>query len=136
MKTLFLTILTLATLISPSVFADVSELTTPTQLVTQLKTDQPVVILFSASWCGACKLFHPTYEKVSKNMNAQFFTIDVDNPELRRVSSSIPAVPLVMVMQLHSQGTKGRMKVCEAIKGNAPAEAVQKAINQCLQKLK
>ncbi|MDE6802785.1 MAG: thioredoxin, partial [Muribaculaceae bacterium] len=45
----------------------------------------PVVIDFSASWCGPCKTFAPVFHQVADEMSgkAEFFKVDVDeSPQL------------------------------------------------------
>ena len=42
-----------------------------------------VVVDYYAQWCGPCKRFSPTYEKLSKEWSSvSFFKVDVDVPEI------------------------------------------------------
>lgn len=55
-----------------------------------------VVIRFTADWCGPCKRFAPTYDKLaSKFLSVSFHTIDIDNKSLKRAvtENKVRAVP-------------------------------------------
>ncbi len=41
---------------------------------------KPTIVKFTASWCGACKIIQPTYEKIAQELHSkyQFVTLDVD----------------------------------------------------------
>jgi thioredoxin 1 len=42
-----------------------------------------VVVDYYAQWCGPCKRFSPTYERLSKEWSlVSFYKVDVDIPEL------------------------------------------------------
>ena len=46
------------------------------------KTEIPIVLYFSANWCGPCKLMGPELEeKLGTNMNFKVFKINVDKYE-------------------------------------------------------
>lgn len=67
-----------------------------------LKTDsQFVVIDFNATWCGPCKRFAPTFEKIGKKYasKAQFKSIDIDaNPQMAE-QYGVQAIPCVVVLK-------------------------------------
>ena len=56
--------------------------------------DKIVVIDFSASWCGPCKMIAPLYEQLSEQVdNVIFVKVDVDeNPETA-MKYSVSAMP-------------------------------------------
>ena len=55
-----------------------------------------VVLDFSATWCGPCRMFAPTFEEVSEKSDAMFAKIDVDEaPELAR-RFRIMSVPTII----------------------------------------
>lgn len=42
----------------------------------ELKKPGPMVVLYSETWCGACFLFHPTYEQLAAAMpNVRFYVL-------------------------------------------------------------
>ena len=58
-----------------------------------MKNDK-VIVQYSASWCGACRIAKPKFEKMStKNEDVKFLYVDIESsPESRRLAnvSSIP----------------------------------------------
>lgn len=61
-----------------------------------LKSDKPVILDFSATWCGACSMLAPTIKELAEeHSDIKFCTVDVDdNMDLAREYnvSSIPAL--------------------------------------------
>ena len=50
-----------------------------------LAADRPVVVDLYADWCGPCRAFAPTYDRVAREFagKAMFFRINIDKcPEL------------------------------------------------------
>lgn len=64
------------------------ELTTDTlqDLVSQ---NEKVVVQFSASWCGNCRIMKPKFKKLSaENENITFVIVDAENsPESRKLAN-------------------------------------------------
>ena len=49
--------------------------------IEELKPEMLAVLVFSAAWCGACKLMHKTMDQVIeiyKGRNIEFFEVDPD----------------------------------------------------------
>ena len=62
-----------------------------------LKSDKPVLVDFTATWCGPCRMLAPTIDKLSEDMagKANVYKVDVDeNPGLaqRYGIMSIPTI--------------------------------------------
>ena len=48
----------------------------------QIVTSEYIVLFFTATWCGPCKVMYPLIEKLSESMvNCKFYKIDVDDVE-------------------------------------------------------
>lgn len=59
------------------------------------------VIKLSASWCGPCRVYRPTFEKVSKMdafSNIEFEEMDVDENEDFAVSHNVRGVPCTLFL--------------------------------------
>lgn len=68
--------------------------------ITNHKEGLPLVVDFSATWCGPCRQFAPTFEKVSAQYKgkAEFMSIDIDeHPELA-TQYEIEAVPTIIII--------------------------------------
>lgn len=58
-------------------------------LVDVLKNHQKVVVLFSATWCGNCKIMKPKFKKLaSENESLKFIIVDAEQfPESRKLAN-------------------------------------------------
>lgn len=63
-------------------------------------TNNPIVIDFSATWCGPCRIFAPTYHEVADEMHdkAQFFQVDVDESPTLAKLFQVQALPTIMII--------------------------------------
>lgn len=52
-------------------------------------TNEKVVVQFSASWCGNCRIMKPKFKKLStENENIAFVLVDAENsPESRKLAN-------------------------------------------------
>ncbi len=61
------------------------------------------IIRYTATWCGPCKMYGPTFEKVKANSPLHFETIDVDSGHPSIMEYGIRNVPTTVVVE--SDGT-------------------------------
>lgn len=72
---------------------------------------RPLVIDFSATWCGPCQQFKPTYHKVAEEYasKATFATADVDECTTLAQKYQIQSIPYVLIINVdgsmaHNEG--------------------------------
>lgn len=85
-----------------------------------LKSDLPVLVDFTAVWCGPCKMLEPVLKQLADEWKTQvkIIKLDVDrNPELA-MQYQVMGVPTVM---LFSKG-----KVLERVSGYQPKDRLVK----------
>ena len=59
-----------------------------------------VVVDFWASWCGPCRSFAPTYEKVSENYPGVVFAkVDTEAQQALAASFNIMSIPTLMIIR-------------------------------------
>ena len=75
------------------------ELTTE-NFQTTIENNDMVVIDFWAEWCGPCKMFGPTYEKVSENHEGVVFAkCDTESQEEIAGQFGIQSIPTLAIMR-------------------------------------
>jgi thioredoxin 1 len=75
--------------------AKVTELTDDTFKTTVSTSKIPVLVDFSASWCGPCKALAPTMDKVAGDYGGKLnvYKVDIDNAQETAASFGIMSVP-------------------------------------------
>lgn len=55
--------------------------------------NQKKIIIFSAPWCGPCRMFKPVLDKVSKELGIPFYAINIDEESELATELNIRSVP-------------------------------------------
>jgi thioredoxin 1 len=66
-----------------------------------IRSEKPVLVDFSAEWCGPCKMLAPVLEDVKSRVgeNATIFKLDVDRNPVIASSYNVMAVPTLIIFQ-------------------------------------
>ncbi len=90
------------------------ELTTDT-LAEVISAHSKVVVLFSASWCGNCRIMKPKFKKHAAELeNTCFVIIDAEhNPESRKLAdvSNLPTFATFVDGTLHGQTQTNKAEI-------------------------
>lgn len=91
-----------------------------------LQQDLPVLVDFTATWCGPCRALAPTLEKLAGEFQGRvkFFSLDVDEARQTAQRFGVMSVPTVM---LFKQGQVVGQSV-----GNQPRDYFVEMLNRAL----
>ena len=69
---------------------------------------RPFVLDFSATWCGPCRVFKPTFEAVAEEMDGKvdFYSVDVDRCPKFSAAMKIQAVPTILIYNPNNTKSK------------------------------
>lgn len=89
-----------------------------------IRSSTPVLVDFSAEWCGPCKMMKPVLEELHSRMGnrIRILKIDIDQSPAAANAFSVQSVPTLILFQ---QG-----KVLWRQAGAVPVSQLQKVIEQ------
>jgi len=66
-----------------------------------IHSDKPVLVDFSAEWCGPCRMLAPVLDDVKRRVGdrATIFKLDVDRNPLVASTYNVMAVPTLIIFQ-------------------------------------
>jgi thioredoxin 1 len=66
-----------------------------------IQSDIPVLVDFSAEWCGPCKMLAPVLSEVKKKIGdkVKIIKIDIDKNESLATNFKVQSVPTLMIFQ-------------------------------------
>lgn len=93
-----------------------------------IQDETPVLVDFSAAWCGPCKMMGPILKELKDYLGEQahIIKIDVDENQQAAAAYNIQSVPTLMIFQ------NGEVKWRQA--GVIPARQLQQIISPYLKK--
>jgi thioredoxin 1 len=91
-----------------------------------LKANIPVLVDFSAEWCGPCKALAPTLEALAAEFQGKvkFVTVDIDDSQRSADRFKISSVPTLMVFKSG--------EVLSQAMGNRPRNQIVDMLNKAL----
>jgi thioredoxin 1 len=63
------------------------------ELKTKIEAGESVMVAFTAPWCGPCRMYKPTFGKVSESSEIPMYLMDVEKDGEYAVQLGIRAVP-------------------------------------------
>jgi thioredoxin 1 len=106
-----------------------SETTNKKETFTDLVNgEKPVLVDFTAEWCGPCKMMKPVLQELHQKMGDEIRIIKIDIDQSPQVATyySVNSVPTLMLFQ------KGNILWRQS--GVIPASSLQKIIQQFISK--
>ena len=74
---------------------------TPQNFQDLINSDLPVLVDFSATWCGPCRMLAPVLEDISEKYadKVSFYSVDVDESPMLAMQYQVNSVPCLVLLK-------------------------------------
>ncbi|KAL7506278.1 hypothetical protein ACHAWX_000647 [Stephanocyclus meneghinianus] len=93
------------------------------------KSTLPILVLFSAPWCGPCRLTNPVVKEIMKQYQSKLEVVEISTDDLPDVASNV-GVLSIPTIQLYHGG-----KVMDTIVGCVAKNVLARAVDKVLEDL-
>ena len=91
------------------------------------KSEEPIVIVINADWCGSCQIMIPIIEKLANEFAGKIRFVNVDNEDLENLELNFDSDVLPKIL-LFNQG-----KIEDQLFGTASFEFLEKKMKALLE---
>jgi len=96
------------------------------EVLTNSPKNKLILVLFTASWCGPCRLTNPVVKEVMKQYQSKLEVVDINTDDLPEVASNagVTSIPTIQVYY----GGKVKDTIVGCVSKNVLARAVDKVL--------
>jgi thioredoxin len=91
------------------------------------KSEEPIVIIINADWCGSCQIMIPIIEKLANEFTGKIRFVNVDNEDLENLELNFDSDVLPKIL-LFNQG-----KIEDQLFGTASFEFLEKKMQSLIE---
>lgn len=77
--------------------SEIQSINSVDNLVTEVETNDVVLVDFYADWCGPCKMMEPVIENINDELDVTVLKIDVDNNQDIAGEFGVQGIPTLVV---------------------------------------
>jgi len=63
------------------------------ELKSKIEAGETIMVAWTAQWCGPCKIYKPTYQKLSESSEIPMYIMDVEQNQDLAMQLGVRAVP-------------------------------------------
>lgn len=93
-----------------------------------ISSTKPVVVDFSAAWCGACQTIKPTFEKIAQDLASKYLFVEVDVDAAGQIANNynIKGIPTITFFKNGKEVVSEANRIVGTIDENALKATIEK----------